>query len=98
MRDHWVMSVTRTKLEQPATFGDFALNVDNLVQPDRVSAGRVTGRTRTIQEVATLAYDEVADVDDLVEWPVGSVGFPRGAARALVVQLTEKVHAATLRA
>lgn len=85
-------------MERPATFGDFALSVDDVVQPHRVSAGRVTGSDRAIQEVATRAYDEVTDVDDLVGWLVGSVGFPRGAARAVVVQLTEKVHAATLRA
>lgn len=92
------MTVTRTKLERPATFGDLALSVDDLFQPNQVSAGRVTGPDRTIQEVATRAYADAGDVDDLVEWLVGSADFPLGAARALVIQLTEKVHAATLRA
>jgi hypothetical protein len=92
------MTVSRTKLERPATFGDLTLSVDGLFQPTRVSAGRVNGRDRTIQEVATRAYDEVVNVDDLVEWLGGTVGFPSGGARALGVQLAEKMHAATLRA
>ena len=92
------MTVTRTKLERPATFGDFALSVDDVSRPNQVSAGRVTGSDRTIEEVTTRAYAEVHESDELVEWLVGSVGFPSGAARALAVQLTEKVHAATLRA
>ena len=92
------MTVTRTKLERPATFGDFALSVDDVFRPNQVSAGRVTGPDRTIQEVVTREYAEVREPDDLVEWLVGPVGFPSGVARALAVQLTEKVHAATLRA
>lgn len=85
-------------MERPATFGDFALSVDDVFRPNQVSAGRVTGSDRTIQEVATRAYAEVGDVGDLIEWLAGSVGFPSGAARALAVQLTEKVHAVALRA
>ncbi len=92
------MTVTRTKLERPATFGDFALSVDDVFRPNQVSAGRVRGSDGTIEEVTTRAYAEVRESDDLVEWLVGSVGFPSGAARALAVQLTEKVHAAALRA
>jgi hypothetical protein len=92
------MTVTRTKLERRAIFGDFALSVDDVFRPNQVSACRVVGPDATFEELATRAYVEVREVDDLVEWLVDCVGFPTGAARALVVQLTAKVHAATLRA
>jgi hypothetical protein len=92
------MTVTRTKLERPAAIGDFALSVDDVFQPSRVSASRSTGAGAPFEEVATRSYAEISDPQDLVEWLVSSVDLPTGAARALVVQLTEKVHAATLRA
>lgn len=98
MRDHWLMTVSRTRLERPAIFGDFALSVDNVFRPNEVSACRVVGPDATFEELATRAYAEVREVEDLVEWLVASVGFPTGSAKALVVQLTAKVHAASLRA
>lgn len=87
------MTVTRTKLQEPATFGEFSLGVDDVFRPGRVSAYREVSKG-TKEEVATTAC---VDSDQLVEWLVDDVGFPAGASRALAVQLALKMHAATLR-
>ncbi|MBW4078644.1 MAG: hypothetical protein HIU84_09095 [Acidobacteria bacterium] len=91
------MTKSMSKLERPAIFGDFGLSVDDVSQPSRVAASRAKAGT-TFEEVASRTYAEVSNVDDLVEWLVSFVGFPTGVARALVMQLTAKVHASALRA
>jgi hypothetical protein len=86
------MTVTRTKLQEPATVGEFSLGVDDVFRPGRVSAHReVTQGTK--EEVATTRCMES---DQLVEWLVDDVGFPAGESRALAVQLALRLHAATL--
>ena len=89
VHDNWAMTVTKTQLERPAIFDDFGLSFDDVFKPTQVSADRVVGPDGKIEVVATRTYDEVSDPDDLVGWLCGTVGFPRGAARALVVQLSE---------
>lgn len=88
------MTVTRTKLHEPATFGEFSLGVDDVFRPGRVSAYHEVSQGIK-EEVAVTACMES---DQLVEWLVDHVGFPAGASRALAVQLALKLHAATLRA
>ncbi len=88
------MTVTRSKLQRPAVYGDYGLGVDDVSRPTHVSAYRSPGSGSAFDEVATREY---ADVDGILGWLVDAVGFPEGVARALVVQLTQKVHAAGLR-
>ena len=90
------MTVTRTKLEKPAVYGDYGLGVDDVSRPTRLVAYRAPGVGSSFDEVATTPYAD-GDVDATVGWLVRSVEFPRGVARALVVQLTQKLCAAALR-
>ena len=88
------MTVTRTKLQKPAVYGDYGLGVDDISRPSHVFAYRSPGPGSAFDEVATREY---ADVDATLGWLVDAVGFPEGVARALVVQLSQKVSAAGLR-
>jgi hypothetical protein len=88
------MTVTRTKLQKPAVYGDYGLGVEDISRPGHLSAYRSQGPGSAFDEVATREY---ADVDATLGWLVDAVGFPEGVARALVVQLTQKVTAAGLR-
>jgi hypothetical protein len=87
------MTVTRSKLQRPAVYSDYGLGVDDVSRPTHVSAYRSPGPGSSFDEVATRTY---AEFDDILGWLIESVGFPHGVARALVVQLTQKVHAAGL--
>jgi hypothetical protein len=80
VRDHWLMTVTGAKLERPAIFGDFALSVDDIFRPSRVSACRVVERDATFEELATRTYAELRGVDDLLEWLVATIALWLGHA------------------
>jgi len=88
------MTVSRTKLQQPAVSGDYGLSVNDVALPSRISALRSDGPNSPFKEVGVSDYGEV---DDTIDWLIGPMGFPDGVARALVVQLCQKVHAAGLR-
>lgn len=97
MRDHWLMTVTKTKLERPAAFGGYQLRVNDVFRPTEVTAYRLVGPDGLSEPVASRPYAPAESVDDLVSWLVDGTGMSAGAARALVVQLAMKVHAAALR-
>jgi hypothetical protein len=88
------MTVSNTKLQRHAVSGDYGLSVNDVALPSRISALRSDRPSFPFKEVGGIAYGEV---DDTVEWLIGTMGFPDGVARALVVQLYQKVHAAGLR-
>jgi hypothetical protein len=87
------MTVSTTKLQRPATFGEFSLEVDDVFCPSRIVAYRRTSQDR-VEEVASTT---LISGEALLQWLVGEVGFPPAASRALDVQLVQKLHAASLR-
>lgn len=88
------MTVSNSKLQRPAVSGEYGLGVDNISEPTRLIAFRSEGGNSPYLEVASADY---SSIEDRVRWLVDTVGFPEGRARALEVQLSEKVLAASFR-
>lgn len=87
------MSVSTTKLQQPARFREFGLGVDDVFRPSRMLAYRRSA----LGNIEAVASTSLLFGDELLAWLDDVVGFPAGASRALDVQLAQKLHAAALR-